>query len=263
MKALKIFALLLIVTAFGCKDDDDLQTNEKMIDVGGGIELYTLLKGEGDKTVVFEAGLGSTAGVWLLEETFQNTSAFAEVIAYNRAGYAPSSAAVGTRDLDQLQYELGKIIEQRASNDKVILVGHSWGGPIIRAFAVEHPDMIEGLIFLDPTHEDWKEYDQSEEEMLLEVWGDGPGIEEVHQLLEGIEYLSTLPNLPDVPVKVITGMNNPGMTAEERQNWYDAHANLGEGISDFEHITAENSGHFVMHDEPQLVLDAIIEVVEK
>ncbi len=200
--------------------------------------------------------------VWNAKETFENTTLYAQAIAYSRAGYAPSETGNGTRNLQQLQSDLGKIIEVKSDNGKVILVGHSWGGPIIRAYAIENPDKVEGLIFIDPTHEAFKNFEQSDENDLVNSWGSGPGLEEAKQFYEGMQYLATLPNLPDVPVTVLTGMDNADMSAEERQNWYDAHEQLGEGISNFTHIGAENSGHYVMIDQPQLVLDAIRAMVE-
>ncbi len=262
MKIIKLVAIVIFITAIGCDKDNDLQVTEEMVDVGG-YELFTLSEGEGENTVVFESGLGNDCSVWLGEKTFQNTSEFAQVIAYNRAGYAPSETGTVPRDLEQLQTDLGEIIELKAQNDKVVLVGHSWGGPIIRAYAVLHPEKVAGIVFIDPSHEELKDFDQSDEDELVNVIGNGLGLAEAEQLLEGIQYISDLPNLPDVPVTVLTGMNNTDMSAEERQNWYDAHEQLGEGVSDFKHIAAENSGHYVMVDEPQLVLDAIREIVEK
>ncbi|NYI77672.1 pimeloyl-ACP methyl ester carboxylesterase [Nocardioides panzhihuensis] len=33
----------------------------------------------------------------------------------------------------------------------VVLVGHSWGGPILRCFADQHPERVAGLVFVDAT----------------------------------------------------------------------------------------------------------------
>ena len=32
-----------------------------------------------------------------------------------------------------------------------MLVGHSFGGPLIRSFAGRHPDEVAGLVYVDPT----------------------------------------------------------------------------------------------------------------
>ncbi len=267
MKSINFLALIFLIVATSCHKDD-LELIDEMVDVGG-YKLYTISEGEGDKTVVFESGLGNDYSVWWAKETFQNTSSFAQSIAYSRAGYAPSEKGVEPRSLEQFQTELGTLIDRKAKSDKIVLVGHSLGGMIIRAFAINNPEKIAGLVFVDPTHEDYREFTQEDEDQMVNdlIEAGGEGIitaKEAEQFLENMEYIKTLGMLPDVPTIVLTSMKIvPGTNAEERQNWYDAHKKLGEGLSDFKHIATEKSGHHIMIDEPDLVLSAIHEIVEK
>jgi hypothetical protein len=76
--------------------------------------------------------------------------------------------------------------------------------------------------------------------------------------------MATLPNLPDIPVIVLTSMKvDEVQTPADRQVWYDAHELLGNGITDFTHIATTKSGHYIMRDEPDLVIDNIKSLITK
>ena len=48
-----------------------------------------------------------------------------------------------------------------------VLVGHSFGGLSIRAYASSHPEDVAGLVFVDPAHpEDWREPSEADRERL-------------------------------------------------------------------------------------------------
>ena len=268
MKSIKLLVLAIFIISIGCHKDNEIKVSEEMIDVGG-YELYTLFEGEGDKTVIFESGLGNGSEVWFAKETFQNSSEFAQAIAYNRAGYAPSEDGIEPRNVEQMEMELSIIIEEKSKNRKVVLVGHSLGGMIIRDYAIKNPEKVAGLVFVDPSHEAFLTLTQEEEDELVQKMIDANGEnaiagKEAAQLIENLEYLHTLPTLPDVPTVVLTSTKIvPGSNAEDKQKWYEAHKKLGEGVSDFKHIATESSGHYIMIDEPDLVLNAIREIVEK
>ncbi len=43
----------------------------------------------------------------------------------------------------------GELLDAVDENAPVVLVGHSWGGPIIRLFAHQHPERTAALVFVD------------------------------------------------------------------------------------------------------------------
>lgn len=268
MNLIKLLALAILIMASGCKKDEEIRITEKMVDVGGH-DLYTIVKGSGNKTVVFESGLGDDSGAWLARRTFQNTADFARAIAYNRAGYEPSELGTGRRSVEQMISELDEVISKQADNKKVVLVGHSLGGMIIRAYAINHPEKVAGLVFVDPSHEDCNALTPEEQDMIVQYYQATNGensivSKEAAQLVENVVYKKTLPILPNVPTVVLTSMQTgPEDDAAGRQKWYNAHETLGEGLSDFEHIGTVNSSHYIMLDEPKLVLNAIMDIVQK
>jgi len=76
--------------------------------------------------------------------------------------------------------------------------------------------------------------------------------------------MATLPNLPNVPTIVLTSMKvDASHNGADRQNWFNAHESLKDGITDFTHITSINSGHYIYIDEPNLVLDNLKLLISK
>lgn len=243
-----------------------------MVDVGG-YSLYCETKGEGSTTIVFENGLGGDFNEWK-EGVYDGINSDYQLIIYNRGGYLPSEAPNNSinRDINQLAKELKIVIDNVAQNEKVILVGHSLGGPIIRSFVHQFPDQAKAMLFVDTAHED--EYDansiQTFEDYALDV--EIPNIPqlqhvraEVAQLSENWAIQTSLPDLPNIPVTVLTAMslNDDGTiyTTQERQDWFDLHASLGEGVDDFTHESSTEVGHHIHIDDPTMVINGILGLI--
>lgn len=265
-----IFSLFFLGIIFtSCKKDKPIVEpitpafeGTKMVDVGGH-KLFTETKGEGNHTIIFESGLGADSDDWR-GEIFNTVTNSNQAIIYNRAGYDPSeNAGNDPRDVIQLAEELHKVITELSQNEKVILVGHSLGGVIIRYYAHQYPEKVEGLLFVDPSHEDELDLSEFQNEVnnlfqFLLSQGQTEVAKEVKELYENALILKALPNLPNVPVQVLTSMkledDGEIFTPEEKQTLFDIHASLGEGVDDFTHITTIQSGHQIHMEEPNLVL---------
>lgn len=123
--------------------------------------------------VIFESGMGASRNMWgavvdgLHAETRaerpgpdRRTSRGGDglcSIVYDRSGLGRSPAARGDRSLHALAADLTAVIDHATGLDRraaqVVLVGHSWGGPIARVAAAERPERIAGLVLVDPTDE--------------------------------------------------------------------------------------------------------------
>lgn len=245
---------LILITSCSKDDDTPTPTPSNMVDVGN-YSLYTENLGEGTHTLVFESGLGDNYESWYKLLSLSETN---QVIAYNRAGYEPSEVANNDRHIIQLAADLHQVILSKSENDKVILVGHSLGGAVIRYYAVQYPEKVEGLVFVDPSHEDYGVLTQEVEDDMVEHFNEEGRSEianEAKQMIEDFETLGALATLPDVPTIVLTSIRD--RHGEDETNWVNAHATLGDGVANFTHITTENSGHYIQIEEPQLVFDAI------
>jgi pimeloyl-ACP methyl ester carboxylesterase len=103
-------------------------------------------------TVVLESGLGSTATSW--KYIYPRVSAFADVVACDRAGLGWSSPGATPRDARTITAELHDTLAALGTHPPYLLVGHSLGALYTRVFAGRYPDEVAGLVWLDPTHPD-------------------------------------------------------------------------------------------------------------
>lgn len=279
IKKIKYALLIMPMTLFvlSCSKDDNGNQIERngtlqaQIDLGTHtLETYSSIN-QSEYLVVFESGLGDGHSVWFEKNILAEIGKVMDVLLYDRAGYENSEIGPDPRDVERLSEELDKVISKYSNGQKIILVSHSLGGIIARDFAIKHPTKISALLFIDPSHESFNSMGQEEEDkiydMYRETYGENHGAtREVRVLIENLTYAATLPNLPDVPVIVLTSMKEDGTNNNSegaKQKWYNAHEELGEGITDFTHISTLNSGHYIMIEEPKLVIESIQTLVSK
>lgn len=131
--------------------DPGVGLHERLVVLPDGRRLRTVLAGEGDGTplVVFEAGMSAPAASWV--HTQREVSARARTLSYDRAGYGGSDVDSQDRTIERIADDLTALLDLLGERSPVILVGHSWGGPIIRLFADRHPERVAGLVFVDAT----------------------------------------------------------------------------------------------------------------
>lgn len=115
-----------------------------------GRPLYTQHLGAGGPTVVFESGMGVSRNMWgaVVGPVAERTS----VVVYDRSGLGRSPRDHATRTLTRLTGDLLDLLEQ-LGDGPFVLVGHSWGGPIVRRAAEVRPRAIAGLVLVDQTDE--------------------------------------------------------------------------------------------------------------
>jgi pimeloyl-ACP methyl ester carboxylesterase len=121
-----------------------------LVTLADGRRLRTVTAGAGDgPLVVFEAGMTAPAASWV--HTQREVSARARTLSYDRAGYGGSDVDPHDRTLERIVDDLTDLLDALGETAPVVLVGHSWGGPIIRLFASRHPLRVAGLVFVDAT----------------------------------------------------------------------------------------------------------------
>lgn len=72
-----------------------------------------------------------------------------DMISVDRLGYGYSDFGNSETDITK-QAECLKPIVDNFKDRKLILVGHSYGGPVIARFAMNYPQLVNGLLFLAP-----------------------------------------------------------------------------------------------------------------
>lgn len=105
------------------------------------------LRGSGP-VVVLEAGIAASSVSWeLVTREMARTNT---VLSYDRAGFGYSDEPKhGCTALDAAN-DLHGVLERSGLPAPYILVGHSFGGLIVRVFQQQHPELVGGLILVDP-----------------------------------------------------------------------------------------------------------------
>jgi pimeloyl-ACP methyl ester carboxylesterase len=121
-----------------------------LIDVGGH-RLHAQCAGSGAPLVLLESGIAASSLSWSLVQP--EIATFTRVCAYDRAGFAWSDPASSPRTFDRIVDELACVLDRVAPGERYVLVGHSFGSFVIRAYAARHPNRVVGLVLVDPPTE--------------------------------------------------------------------------------------------------------------
>jgi pimeloyl-ACP methyl ester carboxylesterase len=147
------FRLVVCVGLFGvgvCVADEVPKAPGKMVDLGGH-RLHVNCIGRGGPTVVVENGLGDFSFDWVLVQV--QVARFARICTYDRAGYAWSDPGPKPRTFAQLNLELRDALKKLGETGPFVLVGHSFGGPVVRNFVAVYPRDVAGMVLVDAAFE--------------------------------------------------------------------------------------------------------------
>lgn len=232
------------------------------------ITAYSVIKNS-RYLIVFETGLGDDHSIWNQKNLPATISAKEDVLLYDRAGYGRSENGSAPRTISHLSSELDTVINRFANGRKLILVGHSLAGMILRDYAIKNPAKIAGILLIDPSHESYNNPTQAQEDFIYNTFFNSYGADfgatrEARELIEDSQYMSTLSQLPNVPVIVLTSMKTDAShDATDRQSWFNAHELLKTGVTDFTHSSTTHSGHYIFIEEPDWVMDNLNLLISK
>jgi pimeloyl-ACP methyl ester carboxylesterase len=124
----------------------------RMIDIGGCrlhlFERSRVESGRDGPPVIFESGISATCLSWT--EVREQVDGFARACTYDRAWLGWSDPAGAPRTTSIIVQELHALLSAANVPAPYILVGHSFGGMLVRAYAAKYPDQVAGLVLVDP-----------------------------------------------------------------------------------------------------------------
>ncbi len=151
---------------FGAHRDRKRMAGEgRWINIGEGRKHYLLQQGEGRPTVVFEAGIAATNLNW--RHLQQAVSEFAATASYDRGGLGWSSPSRTPRTPRNIAIELHQLLHNAGIKPPYILVGHSFGGLVVRRFALLYPEEVTSVLLVDPMRcEEWPPLDPAKQAVV-------------------------------------------------------------------------------------------------
>lgn len=150
----KLFLTVIVLNflsldyCFGQKKGETVRVNGKSI--------HFLLTGEDDRKfgqplVILESNHASNAETWY--KVIDRLGETTPVLAYDRAGLGQSEAFEELPTPENRTRQLKNLLTELNLDPPYILVGHGWGGILVKDFAQTYPDQVEGMIYLDPMDE--------------------------------------------------------------------------------------------------------------
>ena len=266
-------AMACAVLLAGCSGDDGeaskkptpQASKDRMVDVGGR-SLHLTCVGSGAPTVVLENGLDGEESTWT--DVVRAVKADSRVCTYSRANIPPSDPREGKHTASDSVADLHAALEAAGEKDPYVLVGFSFGGLISQIYAAEHPDEIAGLVLVESNHPD--EEDEFEKHLTPEQISEDRTAANANS--EGIDVFASFREaqragaLPHVPLVVVTATAAidwpPGWDPKvfDRLRAQQQH-DLATSVPGGTQVMADQSGHDVPHDQPEIVVSAISTVL--
>lgn len=128
--------------------------NGRWIKIGKDCKLYLIEKGSAGPTVLFEAGIAATNLNWFHVQS--TVAQFACTASYDRSGLGWSSPCRTRRTPANIAQELHALLAAAEIRPPYILVGHSFGGLVMRRYALCYPEDVMSVLLVDPMRcEEW------------------------------------------------------------------------------------------------------------
>lgn len=222
-------------------------------------------------SVIFIAGLGDSCETW---EVVQNRiSEASSTFSYDRAGIGRSQSVSGTRTCRCLVEELSELLQVIDVESPYVLVGHSFGGLVARLYAGLYPQDICGIVLVDaaPEYKELayekvlpKERITENREYLMNPMQNSERIDKMRSYEQVVEHAK----LYDIPLSIIMR----GLPDEYHEGWpHMAILEVEQKLqAEFQQLStsskiriANQSGHYIHHDEPEIVVEEIMNMLKR
>jgi pimeloyl-ACP methyl ester carboxylesterase len=260
------------------------------VNIGGGRKLYLACRGTGSPTVILEAGYPNDADIWSVAVShppavLPGVAAFTRVCAYDRPGTfldashrSRSDPVPMPRTARDIVADLHALLRAAHVPGPYVLVGHSLGGLLVRLYASTYPRQVVGLVLVDATSEKLKALLGPVRWAAILRFANQPppGLAHYRERetvnldasIAQMQAAKPLRRLPlvvlsagrfDIPPTLLGGLSAAAYERilRESQNYL---ARLEPGTP---HIIARASGHYIQLQQPELVIRAVRQVVQK
>lgn len=255
-----------------------------------GKTIRYLCQGTGSPTVIVEQGGGiSLENVFSWERPIgwaalaPRIATLTRICVYDRIGLGRSNSAERARTSFDIASDLHALLTTEKITPPYVLAGQSLGGMNAFAFTSRYRDEVAGLVLIDSSHP-WQlerinkvlPPRRDDESAVMRGFRDGPDRSamggEWFDFGKNSEQFANKMSIGSVPLIVLTAAPQPpNDTSPLPREWQLAIGPLHQELqrelaatsSESQHIVASKAGHNIQIDEPQLVLDAITDLVRR
>ena len=272
----------------------------KLVDIGG-YRIHLHCSGEGGPTVILDYGRVGSYLDWY--QVQPQVARFTRVCSYDRGGYGWSDPSPKPRLPSVMAEELHTLLTTAGEKPPYVLVGHSFGSFDVLMYAHKYREEVAGIVLVDGSHPDqhlpfqwrdrvWLRTMQFTAPFGLPRWrrwcgGGPPEIAPIRTAIfcrshvyrtdyaqwaafpQSADEVRKVGALWDLPLHVISrdpdrrpGSDDPTFSSRE-QHWLKLQQELLQLSTNATHTIAAGSGHDVMKDRPDVVVEAIRQMVER
>ena len=262
-----------------------------------GRNVHLLCAGEGSPTVILEAGLPASSLTWM--SVFSEIAELTRVCTYDRPGYGWSQSTDSTRTVETIAQELRMVLQRADISPPYILAGHSFGGLVMQLYAMRFPNDFVGMVLVDSSHPgqahrtlDLREIDtisfamktlgpigivrllfpvpagnpesrdisvrEQERELLMTNRTLRTAIREMSGLRESLRQVAE--SAVDLGSKPLVVLSQGQRRAE---SWQAIQEDLSRLSTNSEWQVVGGAGHFIQHDQPDVIVEAVRRVLER
>lgn len=287
-KLLIIGSLLLAAAgSFGAPIYNSTPTPlERDVDIGGRT-LRLATYGHGSPAVIVESGMGEHGvGNADWNAVIAAIAKTTTISVYDRAGTGKSDPFTNAvRTTEDVVRDLHTLLVNAKIPSPYILVGHSLGGWTVRLYAGRYPREVCGVVLVDSSHPDQgakllaalAPASPSEPESVTQtrnyfthLMASPQNNSEHLDVVASAREVSAITNLGSTPLIVLSHSPHwhpqptlPDDVSDKMQQvWEELQNDLCRLSTQSSHVTALKASHHIHRDEPQLVIDAILNIEE-
>lgn len=217
----------------------------------GGQRQWIDCEGSGSPTLIISSGLGADSSMW--SRVLPKLRTMTRTCIYDRPGLGNSPARNGAKGTDAGEHsdELRALLTIAGESGPFILIGHSYAGLIVRAFANKHLADVAGVLLLDAVypgvHKNFLPSYQS-------PWHEGGTSIDL-----AASALATGggPDLGAIPLVVISAGYPGHATSRADRLWNAEQVNAVKLSSNSVHLIAKKSGHVIQQQQPAIVIAGV------
>jgi pimeloyl-ACP methyl ester carboxylesterase len=237
---------------------------DTLVDIGTHKLRVVISAIESEYTVVLEAGGGMDSESYRAIQDSLAIRTGTRVISYDRSGFGRSELGPEKFNAGDEVDALKRCLELLGCEDRLILVGLSYGGFLIQLFTHRYPELVSGLVLIDPMNVRFVDRFGQDNLNAVTPYFDPPennrekaGNRMVDSFSASLDLLRGS-DLPDtIPVILLTAGNFP----IEPDMWRGCHEEMVGNSDKHELRIAEGCGHDIVGESPELVLETTAEMI--
>ena len=239
------------------------QPESTTIEVDSNHMHYVHILNNRPNLVVFVHG---SPGSWSAFADFMKSDTllqYFDIISVDRPGYGLSDRGRPEPGLERQAYLLAQVLKA-FHHQRIVLVGHSLGGPVIARLAMDYPELTQGLVLvapsIDPEQEKYEWYRTWIDSKVggwltpIDFWVSN---EEILPLRQELEEMLPLWDRISVPTIVIQGTND---MLVPKENAEFARRMINDSLVDIRYL--EGANHFIPWSQPNAIEEALLDLAQ-